>query len=87
MVDETGKLIAAREKTHGYWRAQATLAQSLKNELGVFYTVALTDAHREALEMICVKMSRIVCGDPNEPDHWDDIAGYAHLGKIGNDSV
>jgi hypothetical protein len=26
-----------------------------------------------------MKMSRILCGNPNEPDHWRDIAGYATL--------
>ena len=26
----------------------------------------------------------IVCGDPNCADHWDDIAGYALLGKGGH---
>jgi hypothetical protein len=34
---------------------------------------------REALEMICHKMSRIVYGDPNYADSWVDIAGYAKL--------
>jgi len=40
-----------------------------------------TAAQGEAIHMICVKLARIVCGDPNHADHWDDIAGYARLGK------
>jgi hypothetical protein len=33
----------------------------------------------EALEMIAHKIGRILSGDPNHQDHWDDIAGYAKL--------
>jgi hypothetical protein len=35
--------------------------------------------HKESLEMICVKMGRILIGDANDPDSWRDIAGYATL--------
>jgi hypothetical protein len=34
---------------------------------------------REALEMICHKIGRIINGDPNYADSWLDIAGYAKL--------
>ena len=34
---------------------------------------------REAMEMICQKMARIMNGDPNYSDSWHDIAGYATL--------
>jgi len=33
----------------------------------------------EALEMICLKMARLVCGDSNNRDSWHDIEGYARL--------
>lgn len=33
----------------------------------------------EAVDMICHKLGRILCGDPNFTDHWHDIAGYATL--------
>ncbi len=29
--------------------------------------------------MIAHKIGRIVSGNPNVQDHWDDIAGYAKL--------
>jgi len=32
---------------------------------------------REALEMICTKISRIIVGDCSHVDHWNDLAGYA----------
>ena len=84
MTDETGALIAERGKAHGDWHKQASIAQQLK---AVLYPArnALTPHQVEALEMIAVKMSRILAGDPNHADHWDDIAGYARLGKQGHE--
>ena len=38
-------------------------------------------AHAEALEMIAVKIARILSGDPKYEDNWHDIEGYAHLAK------
>jgi hypothetical protein len=32
---------------------------------------------REAIDMICHKLGRILSGDPSHPDHWLDIQGYA----------
>lgn len=40
---------------------------------------ALTPVQREGLHMICHKLSRIACGNPNYDDSWVDIAGYAKL--------
>jgi hypothetical protein len=34
---------------------------------------------KEGLEMIAAKISRILNGDPDYPDSWDDIAGFATL--------
>ena len=39
----------------------------------------LTDAQHEALEMIAHKIGRILNGDPDYADSWNDIAGYATL--------
>lgn len=44
----------------------------------------LAACHQESIDMILTKISRIVSGNPSEPDHWDDIAGYAFLGKGGH---
>ena len=73
-------IIEARAKTHGDYRLQAKLAQDLKTRIRQ-EGGSLSPQQLEALEMICVKIARIVCGNPNEPDHYDDIAGYAMLGK------
>jgi hypothetical protein len=60
--------------------AQAATAQRLKNALAVVPEFAELPADmREAMQTICTKMSRALHGNPDEPDHWRDIAGYATL--------
>lgn len=39
----------------------------------------LSDTQRETLDMVVHKIGRILAGDPDHIDHWDDIAGYAKL--------
>ena len=71
-------IIDEREKTHGNYAQQAALTQELKSRIRAECR-SLSPQQQEALEMICVKISRIVCGNPNEPDHWRDISGYSQL--------
>lgn len=77
-LDKLSVVLQDRGKTHGDFHDQAAISQQIKSALGGA-SRALLAPQKEALEMIAVKMSRIVCGDPNEPDHWLDIAGYAKL--------
>jgi hypothetical protein len=39
----------------------------------------LSPMQRESLHMVANKIARIVVGNPDFKDHWDDIAGYARL--------
>ena len=71
-------LLNEREKTHGKFDKVARVSQELKTSFGIVQ-LTLPPVHAEALDMICVKMARIICGDHNEPDHWIDIKGYAEL--------
>lgn len=41
----------------------------------------LSNPHREALEMIIHKISRVLNGNPNYKDSWHDIQGYAKLAE------
>lgn len=79
-MDPTQTLLSERAKTHGDFRDHARITQALKramrNESGF---ALLSDSQREALEMNAHKIGRILAGDPNFADHWDDIAGYAKL--------
>lgn len=72
--------IEDREVTHGDYRAQANLAASIKELLRDAKGWKKLDVTQtESLDMIAVKISRILHGDPNAVDHWTDIAGYATL--------
>jgi hypothetical protein len=48
--------------------------------------ISLSDAQAESLEMISVKIARILSGDQDYPDHWDDVIGYAKLGRPETDA-
>jgi hypothetical protein len=71
-------IIHQREKTHGDYERQARLSQDLKTRIRQ-EAHTLTHQQLESIEMICVKIARIVCGNPNEADHWLDVQGYAEL--------
>lgn len=73
------EVLKERGATHGDFVVQSGVAQRLKEIVHEYTSEALHPIHMEALEMICVKMARILCGNVNEIDHWRDIAGYAQL--------
>ena len=81
----TMDIINERAKTHGDYKTTSAWSQSLKD---MFRSSGnwtnLNDGQREALEMIAVKLARLLNGNPQFPDHWDDIAGY---GKLGATSI
>lgn len=79
-------VLGERGKRYGEYAKQAAIAQELKNavfanmdrgHVGVDLTVWCMA--REALDMICTKMARILNGDLTYTDNWVDIAGYAKL--------
>lgn len=75
----TEDILKERQKTHGEFRTHAEISQDLKRVLIHHYTQKMSDTQAEALDMICHKIARILNGNPNHKDHWDDIAGYATL--------
>ena len=77
--------LADRSRTHGNYKDTAALSQSIKDVLrsGRNWS-SLTDSQRESLESISVKLARILNGNANFRDHWDDIVGY---GQLAADSV
>lgn len=84
--DSTDALLDERETTHGKYSNTSRYIQRLKSVALAAYAdrykanrPALSDQQRESLEMILHKVGRILSGDPNTQDHWDDIAGYAKL--------
>lgn len=87
-MKSTAQLLAERSATHGRFDDTARIAQMLRKlfraEPG--WTVA-NERQREALDMIALKLSRILSGKPSHADHWDDIAGYAKLAGEKTDAV
>ena len=73
-------LLDEREKTHGQFWVSARKAQQLKYVIRVGRNWHdMPDEQCEALDMIAVKIARILTGNHDEIDHWRDIAGYANL--------
>ena len=75
-------ILNERGVIYGAFRDNARLAQALKRvmaEQAEDLGKTFADDQWEALEMISTKISRIVTGDPESVDQWDDIAGYATL--------
>lgn len=74
-------MLTKKEKTHGLYRETASLSQALKD---VFRSgknwSKLSDPQKESLEMVALKIARILNGNANHRDHWDDVAGYGALG-------
>ena len=69
-----------RQNTHGKFSENACTSQYLKRAVREHSSwMNLTWAQQEALEVIMAKIARILCGNPNEPDHWLDVSGYATL--------
>lgn len=73
-------ILNEREATHGDYRDMSAIAQGLKGLVrsGPSWD-KLSQDQRETVEMWCTKIARIVSGNPNEPDHWRDVSGYANL--------
>ena len=78
LAEHVGQLISHdRNDTHGDPHLQFACQQALWRVL-IDYRGAtpMDDTSLHALQMITVKLSRIICGR-NAQDHWLDTAGYA----------
>lgn len=74
------KILNDRQKTHGDYFDVAIFSQDLKSFMRSHPKWGgLLSIQKESLEMIAMKISRILNGNQNEVDHWDDISGYALL--------
>jgi hypothetical protein len=81
-VTKTGidAILDERGSRYGKFTTHAQVTQRLKDVMAShpgWYR--LSDSQKEALEMIVHKVGRILNGDPNYVDSWDDIAGYTLL--------
>lgn len=87
MAEPRDPLLQERVKTHGSFVHNANISQAIKTIMHrPFNAYVMSDVHREALDMIALKLSRILSGQANFKDHWADIAGYAKLGEEACDA-
>lgn len=77
-MSELNEILAERGKNYGNFQGCAHIAQGLKAHIRTRGNRLAPD-QAEALEMVFHKAARILNGDPNHIDSWQDIAGYAQL--------
>ncbi len=90
MAQTTEELLTERGKVHGKYLDHAHATQALKTILRIELQrraargqPPLSLCQIESLDMIVHKIGRILAGDADHADHWDDIAGYAKLITTG----
>jgi len=77
---EVDQILEDREVTHGDFEMKAMWIQEIMENISGLYSYQEMEADKkEAIHMILVKLSRIIYGNHDHADHWNDIAGYALL--------
>jgi hypothetical protein len=82
MTNDLNQILTERGDRYGTFTGHAALTQHLKGVIRqalIERGKVLADDQMEALEMIVHKIGRIVNGDPDYADSWQDVAGYAQL--------
>lgn len=74
-------ILVQRQSSHGDFAKNAQVSQDIKTIMRTAGYLDLDPVHIEALDMIALKISRIVSGKATVADHWADVAGYAKLGE------
>lgn len=79
---ETNEVLTERGKRYGNYLKQTEISCELRqviNKAIAERALVLASDQEDALMMICVKISRIINGDPDYSDNWTDISGYSKL--------
>lgn len=73
-------MLEERQKTHGEFSSHAAITQALKAVVHNRKSWgSLSADKKESIDMILHKIGRVLNGNAETKDHWDDIAGYATL--------
>jgi hypothetical protein len=79
-MEALDQLLNARGAVHGSFQENARISQALKQ---ICHSApgwsGMGDREREAIDMIAMKISRILSGQSSNPEHWEDVQGYAAL--------
>lgn len=74
------QLLEKRQTEYGDYRMQCSVKQPLlATAINAPNWPRLTNSQQESINMIFTKISRVLTGNPDHVDNWDDIAGYATL--------
>lgn len=78
--DNIASTLNERGRNYGNFEQQARVSESIKSAIhnGPNWWSLGADG-REALDIIAVKIGRLLSGNPNHIDSWHDIQGYAKL--------
>jgi hypothetical protein len=80
MKNQIDQVLEERGNNYGDFNSQAFRSQKLKAIIRSHPKWNdLPEMHKESIEMILHKVSRIVNGNHEYADSWTDIAGYARL--------
>jgi len=73
-------ILEDREPKYGSFQDNAELIQQLKLVARTFGDWSkITPDKQQSIDMIFTKIGRILTGDSDHRDSWDDIVGYAEL--------
>ena len=77
-----GALVNERQTTHGQFSQNAIYGQQLRS---LFRSSPrwpqIPAVQAEALDMMATKLSRILSGQGDCAEHWEDLEGYARLAR------
>lgn len=79
---DTNEILNERGKRYGKYIEQCEISRELRETINRAIgerALELAADQEDALMMICVKISRILNGDPDYVDNWRDISGYSTL--------
>jgi hypothetical protein len=78
----TTAILNERATTHGSFADNARNGQAMRDLFRSNPSWAgMNPIHKEALDMLACKVSRILSGQSMHDDHWADIQGYARLAQ------
>ncbi len=82
------EILDEREPEYGSYQENADIIQRLKLVVrGHNGWHKISNDKKQSIDMICTKIGRIITGNPENQDSWDDIAGYAELISVQIDEV
>lgn len=78
----TQDTLTHRQRRYGEFTENSQIAIDIKDifrKSSNWNELKMAKDQMEALDMIAVKVSRILSGDPDYSDNWHDIQGFAKL--------